>query len=66
MNTKNKIEKIARRTVAKRIVFIDDFRYVQQKSTENRKVQSKALLDGIYIWFSLLNIALPDLTIYYI
>ena len=46
--------------------FIDDFRHVQQESTENRKVHFKALLDGIYIWFSLLNIALPNLTIYYI
>ena len=46
--------------------FIDDFRYVQQESTEYRKYIFKALPDQIYIWFNLLYIALPDLAIYYI
>ena len=33
---------------------------------EYKKYIFKALPIGIYIWFSLLYIALPDLTIYYI
>ena len=62
MNTKNRIEKIARRTLAKRIFFfIDDF-CTTNESIENRKYIFEAL--RIYIWFSLLYIALPDLAIY--
>ena len=35
-----------------------------RENTENRKYIFKALGEGIYIWFSLLHIALPDIIIY--
>jgi len=59
MNTKNRIEKIARRTLAKRIC-IDE--YVEERIQKIESTFSK--LRDIYI--SLLYITLPDLTIYYI
>ena len=66
MNTKNRIEKIARRTLAKRIFLLITSGMYNKREYKNRKYIFKALPDWIYIWFSLLYIALPDLVIYYI
>ena len=46
---------------------IDDFRYVQQGRVQRiESTFSKLYRTQIYIWYSLLYIALPDLAIYYI
>ena len=56
----------ARRTLAKEFILMTSSMYSKREYREYRKYLFKALPEGIYIWFSLLYLALPDITIYYI
>ena len=67
MNTKKKDREKLQGELWLKGFCIDDFRYVQQERIQRiEKYIFKALPDQIYIWYSLLYIALPDLAIYYI
>ena len=53
----------ARRTLAKEFILMTSSMYIKR---EYRKCIFRALPERIYIWFSLLYLVLPDITIYYI